>query len=182
MRPDVAGRRGVRFTAGDFIPGDSVVGCFPAYHFRSIPWHDHDCYELAIVTAGSGVHAGADEAAVLNPGTIVFVPPGVGHEYRDCPDNVVVAPRPPAGLAWACASVETARGRVATEWRIDDEGLRLDVELPAGARATVRPPVTERSTVSLDGRPAAGELALTSGRHTVVVTGPAVADPGPIRR
>ncbi|HET7726228.1 MAG TPA: AraC family transcriptional regulator [Candidatus Limnocylindrales bacterium] len=86
----VESRQGVRFTAGDFIPRDSIVGCFPAHHFRSIPWHDHDFYELAIVQAGTGVHAGDEEAVPLTPGTVVFVPPGVGHEYRDCPDMHVL--------------------------------------------------------------------------------------------
>jgi len=89
-RPPLEGRHGVRFTAGDFIRSDSVVGCFPAHHFRSIPWHDHDFYELAIVEAGTGVHVGAEEAVLLTPGAVVFVSPGVGHEYRDCPDMHVL--------------------------------------------------------------------------------------------
>jgi len=88
--PLVEGRHAVRFTADDFIRRESVVGCFPAHHFRSIPWHDHDFYELAIVQAGSGVHVGAEGAVMLTPGTVVFVPPGVGHEYRDCPDMHVL--------------------------------------------------------------------------------------------
>lgn len=89
-RSPLAGRHGVRFTAGDFIPSGSVVGCFPAHHFRSIPWHDHDFYELAVVEAGSGVHACAEGVVPLSPGAVVFVPPGVGHEYRDCPEMRVL--------------------------------------------------------------------------------------------
>lgn len=95
--------------------------------------------------------------------------------------HVVVAPRPAAGLAWARASVETERGRVAIEWRVAEHELELELELPAGSNATVRPPVTERSSVSLDGQPAAGELALSPGRHTVVVTAPAIANPHRVR-
>ncbi|HET7726232.1 MAG TPA: glycoside hydrolase family 78 protein [Candidatus Limnocylindrales bacterium] len=96
--------------------------------------------------------------------------------------HVIVAPRPPGGLDWVRASVETVRGRVATEWRVEGDTLEIDVDVPEGSRATVRPPVTERSSVSLDGGWAAGELALSSGRHTVVVTAPAIADPRALRR
>jgi len=91
--------------------------------------------------------------------------------------HVVVAPRPPAGLGWARATVETARGRVGVEWRLSGDALEIDVELPAGSRATVRPPVSERSSVLVDGRPARGDIPLASGRRSIVVTSPAVADP-----
>lgn len=62
-------------------PG-SIVGIFPAHHFRAIPRHDHDCYELAIIESGQGLHVTTDRTVALRPGLAIFVPPGVAHEYR----------------------------------------------------------------------------------------------------
>jgi len=61
----------------------SIVGIFPAHHFRAIPWHDHDCYELAIIESGHGIHVTADRTVAISPGLAIFVPPGVAHEYRE---------------------------------------------------------------------------------------------------
>jgi AraC family L-rhamnose operon transcriptional activator RhaR len=61
----------------------SIVGIFPAHHFRAIPSHDHDCYELAIIESGHGLHVASDQTVAIRPGLAIFVPPGVAHEYRD---------------------------------------------------------------------------------------------------
>lgn len=76
----------VPFTADQYIPGGSIVGFFRAHHYLAIPWHDHDFYELGIVESGTGDHitdAGIDPFV---RGTVIFVPPGVEHEYRGCHD------------------------------------------------------------------------------------------------
>ena len=65
------------------IAPQSIVGIFPAHHFRSIPSHDHDCYELAIIESGHGLHVTTDRTIAIGPGLAIFVPPGVAHEYRD---------------------------------------------------------------------------------------------------
>ena len=77
--------------------------------------------------------------------------------YRDvagisqAPDSVgfrdlVVRPRPGGRLRWAEASYDSVRGRIATRWEIIDHELRLDVEIPPGATATVHVPTTEPET------------------------------------
>ena len=46
------------------------------------PWHLHDFYELAIVKSGAGLHVSERGIERVERGTVIFVPPGVGHEYR----------------------------------------------------------------------------------------------------
>src|SRR5262245_52145366 len=73
-----------------FIAPGSAVGFFPAYHHFAIPWHDHDFYEVGIVESGTGLHVADDAVQPFRRGTVVFVPPGVGHEYRECRDMRVL--------------------------------------------------------------------------------------------
>jgi alpha-L-rhamnosidase len=92
--------------------------------------------------------------------------------------HVIVAPRPVAGIDHAEAAVETPFGRASVAWRLDGaERLMLDVELPFGATGTIRPPVQDGSTVTMDGAAAGAEVPLGPGRHTLVVTRPLVAHP-----
>ncbi len=81
--PHMAAERTPQVRAMTHIAPGSIVGIFPAHHFRSIPWHDHECYELAIVEAGGGLHVTSDRTVRVGPGTAIFIPPGVAHEYRD---------------------------------------------------------------------------------------------------
>jgi AraC family L-rhamnose operon transcriptional activator RhaR len=76
----------VPFTADRYIPAQSIVGFFRAHHYLAIPWHDHDFYELGIIESGSGHHVTDVGIDSLGRGTVVFVPPGVEHEYRGCHD------------------------------------------------------------------------------------------------
>ena len=65
---------------------------------------------------------------------------------------MIVAPRPVAGIDHASASIETPFGHAAVAWQLDGgDRLTLDVELPFGTTATLRPPVTDASTVTVDG-------------------------------
>ncbi|MFL5750512.1 MAG: AraC family transcriptional regulator [Chloroflexota bacterium] len=70
--------------AAAYIPVDGVVGIFQALHFPTTPWHLHDFYELAIVECGTALHVSDGGVEPVARGTVVFVPPGVGHEYRLC--------------------------------------------------------------------------------------------------
>jgi alpha-L-rhamnosidase len=79
------------------------------------------------------------------------------------PDSVayrelIIRPRPfaaePGEPCWAEAAYESARGRIAVRWERDGDGLRLDLSVPPGARATVHLPV-------------AGESVAQEGSHPV---------------
>ena len=90
--------------------------------------------------------------------------------------HVVLAPRPPQGMGWARARVESAFGSVAIEWDVDDDGsLVAGVELPFGTTGTFVAPVTSGSRVTLDGSAAEPRVALGPGRHTLRVTQPRLA-------
>jgi alpha-L-rhamnosidase len=89
--------------------------------------------------------------------------------------TVHVAPRPAEGLDRASASVDTRLGRVAIDWRIEDGAWEATLEVPFGARALLDLPVTDESTVTIDGGEAPAELG--HGTHRIRVTAPAVAHP-----
>jgi alpha-L-rhamnosidase len=62
---------------------------------------------------------------------------------------VRVAPRPGGGLTWARTALETRHGRVAVEWRRDDDGrLDVDVTIPDGVTAEIDLPDRQRQRVT----------------------------------
>jgi alpha-L-rhamnosidase len=66
---------------------------------------------------------------------------GIGiDEARPGYKHIVIAPRPGGGLTHAKASVESVYGLVASGWEIVDGKLKLKVEVPANATATVKMP------------------------------------------
>jgi alpha-L-rhamnosidase len=71
--------------------------------------------------------------------------------------RILLAPQPGGGLTSASASLATRHGRVAIDWRIEDDGrLVVDVEVPAGATALLRLPGAE-------------DVELAAGPHHAVV-------------
>lgn len=46
--------------------------------------HDHDFFELVVVTDGAGDHISVDGTRRITTGDIIFMVPGVWHEYRGC--------------------------------------------------------------------------------------------------
>jgi alpha-L-rhamnosidase len=65
--------------------------------------------------------------------------------------HVVVRPRPGGGITSAKASLESPYGRIATEWRIADGVMTLEVTVPANAHATVHVPAKDPSAVTEGG-------------------------------
>ncbi len=91
--------------------------------------------------------------------------------------HVVFAPRPCVGIDWARASVESPYGPITTEWRIESGGLVVEIDTPIGTTGTFIAPATSSSTVSLDGETVQPRIDLGPGRHRLLVTDPALADP-----
>ncbi|MDQ0644182.1 alpha-L-rhamnosidase [Microbacterium murale] len=87
-----------------------------------------------------------------------------------------IAPRPAVGLENAAASVDTAYGRLAIDWRLDDGALHATLDVPFGVNALLDLPTTSESVVTVDGAPAPETLG--SGTHEITVTAPAVAAQG----
>ena len=91
---------------------------------------------------------------------------------------VHVAPRPAEGLDRAAAHIDTRLGRLAITWTVRDDAMDVELTVPFGARALLDLPVTDRSTVSVDGgEPGAAPAELGHGVHRLVVTEPAVVRP-----
>ncbi len=87
--------------------------------------------------------------------------------------TVRIAPRPAEGMEHAAASIDTPYGRLAIDWRLEGDELRAEVEVPFGATAVLDLPVTDASSVTVDGHEAPARLS--AGRHEITVTAPAVA-------
>ena len=79
-------------------------------------------------------------------GGIAPLDPGYG--------RVLVAPKPGGGLTWARASLRTQRGRVSTQWKRDESGLHLSIDVPSGVTAVVR-------------LPDAQDVEFGAGQHTI---------------
>jgi len=90
--------------------------------------------------------------------------------------RVVVAPRPTVSVPWAKASIESRLGEVSIDWRLVDDALEIDLVVPYGADAVLDLPVTDASTVVLDGAPHTGG-PVGPGRHRIDVSAVRVADP-----
>ncbi|PRB43491.1 alpha-L-rhamnosidase [Arthrobacter sp. MYb23] len=54
--------------------------------------------------------------------------------------KILVKPQPGGGLSWASARHETPYGTASVQWRIDDGGLTVVVEIPTGTTARVELP------------------------------------------
>ena len=61
-------------------------------------------------------------------------------------------------------------------WRLgEDDSLTIEVDVPAGGRAVIRPPVTDASIVRIGGRVAGQRIEVRGGHHVVLVERPRVA-------
>jgi len=57
------------------------------------------------------------------------------------------------GLSWAKTSLESPYGRIATAWKINTDGLQLDVTIPPNTTATIYVPAKDAATVTESGKP-----------------------------
>ena len=77
---------GMTLTADAFYPPTTLIGFSMQRHQLNVYWHFHDFYELALVTSGTGRHFTSLGERAVQPGSVIFVPPGAGHGYRLCND------------------------------------------------------------------------------------------------
>jgi alpha-L-rhamnosidase len=80
-------------------------------------------------------------------------------------DRIVFRPQPVSGLAWARASLRTARGEVASAWRIENGRFVLSVTVPANTTAVVFIPGTDPAAVR-EGGAAASEAEGVAFKRT----------------
>ncbi len=104
---------------------------------------------------------------VDNIGGILRAAPG----YKE----ILIAPQPDGQLTWAAVAYDSARGRIATDWRHESGAFRLKVKIPANTTATLMMPARAAAEVTEGGKPlakAAGvALAGQEGSRTVLKLG-----------
>ncbi|MFC5828230.1 alpha-L-rhamnosidase [Nonomuraea insulae] len=69
-------------------------------------------------------------------------------------------------LRWASAAYETPLGRLASRWELDGGMLRLEVQIPPGAQATVHVPTTDPASVRESGTPVDQVCRVGSGSYS----------------
>ncbi|MHB1033198.1 MAG: family 78 glycoside hydrolase catalytic domain [Pirellulales bacterium] len=69
--------------------------------------------------------------------------------------RLVIHPHVGGGLTQAKASYDSIRGRIATDWKVENGTFRLKVTIPANTTATVYIPAKDAAAVTESGRPAA---------------------------
>ena len=80
----------------------------------------------------AGIRLAEDESST----SAVTVPVEGGEGFRE----IEIAPCPVEGLAWVKASVQSPRGCIASEWRVEKSRFELTVTIPKSVRARVRLP------------------------------------------
>ena len=66
--------------------------------------------------------------------------------------HFVIRPRPGGGLTWAKGRYDSIRGRIESEWKIEDNFFSLDLMVPPNTTATVYVPASDPSQVQERGR------------------------------
>lgn len=69
-------------------------------------------------------------------------------------DRIIIRPQPVGDLTWVKGGVQTARGEVRSDWRIEKGRFLLDVAVPPNTKAVVHLPGTDPAAVLESGRPA----------------------------
>ncbi len=69
---------------GDLLPGAAFWRrqCVDCDHEAVVP-HNHDFYEIAIMIDGGALHYNDVKEEMVGPGTILIIPPGVCHGFRE---------------------------------------------------------------------------------------------------
>jgi len=68
--------------------------------------------------------------------------------------KIIIRPSPVGDLKWARGSLETVRGRIKSEWKIEGGKFRLSVSIPANTTAWIYLPAALGGRVRESGRPA----------------------------
>ncbi len=88
--------------------------------------------------------------------------------------QVSISPRPTKSIDWAKGSIETGYGKFAIDWKTEGDKLEAKVNIPFGVEAKLNLPVTEESTILVDGDAKLNGDVLTHGVHNIQVTHAAV--------
>jgi alpha-L-rhamnosidase len=68
--------------------------------------------------------------------------------------HFLIRPRPCAGLTWVKAEYNSIRGKIVSDWKLDERRFTLRIQVPAGTTATVYVPAKNGDAVTESGKPA----------------------------
>jgi alpha-L-rhamnosidase len=68
--------------------------------------------------------------------------------------HIIIQPTPGGGLTYAKASYDSIHGKIATDWRLDDNCFKLAVTIPANTTATIFIPAKNEKGITECGNPA----------------------------
>jgi hypothetical protein len=69
--------------------------------------------------------------------------------------HITIAPQPVGDVTWVKASFQSIRGKIVSDWTLQDHQFSLNTTIPPGATATIFVPATSADTVTEGGQPAA---------------------------
>lgn len=76
-------------------------------------------------------------------------------------DRILIEPQVVGDLTWVQARYDSVRGLVESHWRLNNDRLTLEVEVPVGCTAVVRVPTRDPSSVTEGGRPVSAAAGIT---------------------
>jgi alpha-L-rhamnosidase len=89
--------------------------------------------------------------------------------------QVSISPRPTKSIDFAKGSIETGYGKYAIDWKVENHKLTAKVTVPFGVEAKLNLPVTDESTILVDGDAKLNGEVLTHGVYDIQVSHAAVA-------
>lgn len=89
--------------------------------------------------------------------------------------KIVVAPKPAQGFSFAEASIKTRLGETSIHWAIQQTGdLAIRLVVPFGATAHLNLPVTDKSLVTINGKPSSNGESVAHGDYVIVISNPEI--------
>ena len=85
--------------------------------------------------------------------------------------RIIINPTPVGDVKWATAGHDSVRGPIRSAWRLDEDALQLDIEIPPNTTALVHLPATNVEEITESGQPVVdrSDVAVISNETDVVV-------------
>lgn len=96
---------------------------------------------------------------------------GIRHdEYYPGYKHVIIDPQVPHGVTWVKTSKETPYGKIAVDWKTENDLMSMEIKIPVGCRAEVTIP-GGNETYTVNGKNCKREkplIELESGKYIIV--------------
>ena len=81
----------------------------------------------------------------------------------ECPGfkHTIIRPQQLGEMTWAAAEYESIHGRIVSKWELQDDCLRMEIEVPVNTTATVHVPTSDPMGVTEAGKPAGNAEGVT---------------------